>query len=157
MLTEQEFRDPPFLLFKFEASPKRDFLSNFSILFTWTVSGRLSLLARSYSLISLQFLFDATSAYTYVRTCFSGLRRCACVCIWGRLFPARFLFSAFLRRPAHSSRAISFVIVVFRLAVIFRFPPRADQARSGSAARPLLCSRLLCEAGAACCRGLRVR
>ena len=41
--------------------------------------------------------------------------------IWCRLLPARFLFSAFLRRSAQSSRAISLVIVVFRLAVIFVF------------------------------------
>ena len=66
-----------------------------------------------------------------------------------RLFPARFLFSAFLRWPAHSSRAISLVVVLFRLAVLFRFPPRAGPARSASPARPLRCSMLLCELRAA--------
>ena len=58
-------------------------------------------------------------------------------------------FPAFLRWHAHSLRAISFVVVVFRLAVLFHCPPRAGPARSGSATRPLLCSMLLCELRAA--------
>ena len=62
-----------------------------------------------------------------------------------RLFPARFLFSAFLSRLAQSSRAISLVLVVFRLVVHFHVPPRAGPASSGSASRPLPCSLLLCE------------
>ena len=49
------------------------------------------------------------------------------------------------------------MLVVFRLAVIFRFPPRPDLARAGSAAIPLPCSQLLRDAGAVCCRRLRVR
>ena len=43
------------------------------------VSGRLFIFACSYEFFSLQFLFDATSLYTYVRASFSGLRRCVCV------------------------------------------------------------------------------
>ena len=66
-----------------------------------------------------------------------------------RLFPARFLFSTFLRRLAQSSRAIPLVLVVFRLVVHFHVPPRAGPASSGSASRPLLCSLLLCELRAA--------
>ena len=73
-----------------------------------------------------------------------------------RLFPARFLFSAFLRRLAQSSRAISLVLVVFRLVVHFHVLPRAGPASSGSASRPLLC-RQHAPVRAACCRGLRVR
>ena len=64
-------------------------------------------------------------------------------------FPRASFFSAFLRWRAHSLRAISFVVVVFRLAVLFHCPPRAGPARSGSATRPLLCCMLLCELRAA--------
>ena len=64
-------------------------------------------------------------------------------------FPRASFFSAFLRWHAHSLRAISFVVVVFRLVVLFHCPPRAGPARSGSATRPLLCSMLLCELRAA--------
>ena len=64
-------------------------------------------------------------------------------------FPRASFFSAFLRWHAHSLRAISFVVVVFRLAVLFHCPPRAGPARSGSATRPLLCSMLLCKLRAA--------
>ena len=48
-------------------------------IFLRPVSIRLSFFACSYYFFSLQFLFDATSTYTYVRTSFSGLRRCVCV------------------------------------------------------------------------------
>ena len=60
-------------------------------------------------------------------------------------FPRASLFSAFLRYNAQSSRAISLVIVIFRLVVHFHVLPRAGPACAGSASRPLLCSRLLCE------------
>ena len=43
------------------------------------VSGRLFFFACSYLFFSLQFLFDATSTYTYVRTSVSGLLRSVCV------------------------------------------------------------------------------
>ena len=69
--------------------------------------------------------------------------------IWVPSFSRALSFSAFLRWHAHSLRAISLVVVVFRLAVLFRFSPRADPARSGSAARPLRCSMLMCELRAA--------
>ena len=60
-------------------------------------------------------------------------------------FPRASFFSAFLRWHAHSLRAISFVVVVFRLVAHFHVLPRAGLACAGSASRPLLCSRLLCE------------
>ena len=64
-------------------------------------------------------------------------------------FPRASFFSASLRWHAHSLRAITFVVVVLRLAVLFHCPPRAGPARSGSATRPLLCCMLLCELRAA--------
>ena len=55
------------------------FNSNFSILFLGPCPTGCSFLLVVTSSFSLQFLFDATSLYTYVRTSFLGLRRCVCV------------------------------------------------------------------------------
>ena len=75
-----------------------------------------------------------------------------------RLFPARFLFSAFLRGLAQSSRAISLVIVVFRLVVHFHVHRGPAQPALG---RPqdrfsAACSCASCSC-ASRCWGLHVR
>ena len=43
-------------------------------------AGRLFLLV-VISISSLQFLYDVISLYMYVRTSFSGPRRCVCMCV----------------------------------------------------------------------------
>ena len=80
VLTEWEFGDSPFFLFNFEASPRRNFPSNFSILFpgpcpTGCFFSRLvtSLYPPNFCLMLLPL------TRVYGRTSFSGLRRCVCV------------------------------------------------------------------------------
>ena len=82
VLTESEFCDSPSFLFNFVASPRRNFLSDFSILFTGPCPAGcfFSLVITSFSTFSFcLMLLPYTHMHLHALTSFSGLRRCVCV------------------------------------------------------------------------------
>ena len=86
-LTECEFCDFPFLLFKFEASPRRNFLSKFSILFPGPCPAGcpFSLVVTNFSPFSFCLMLLPHSRMSVLASRgFVGA--CVCVCVW-RVLP----------------------------------------------------------------------